>query len=42
MILMGVKRNVNTNYKLAGDGLGKLNVDNLEIILRNLFILQPV
>ena len=34
MILMGVKRNVNTNYKLAGDGLGKLNVDNLEIILR--------
>lgn len=34
MILAGVKRNVNPEFMLAGDGLGDLNLENLEEILK--------
>ena len=35
MLLIGVKRGVNKLYNDAGDGIGILNLDNLEKILRN-------
>ena len=35
MILVGVKRNVNPEFRLAGDGLGKPNLNYLEEIIRN-------
>ena len=42
MLLVGVKRNVNIDYKLAGDGIGKLEIQKLEVILnkykRNKFL----
>ena len=44
MILMGVKRNVNPQFKLAGDGLGAPNLEILEGILRkntkNIFLVS--
>ncbi len=44
MILMGVKRNVNPEFKLAGDGLGAPNLEILEGILRknpkNIFLIS--
>ena len=34
MLLAGVKRSVNPDYKLAGDGIGDLNLNKFEQILR--------
>ena len=34
MILMGVKRKINPQFKLAGDGLGAPSLEKLEGILR--------
>ena len=44
MILMGVKRNINPQFKLAGDGLGTPSLEKLEGILRknpkNIFLVS--
>ena len=34
MLLLGVKRNINPEYRLAGDGIGELKLKKLEYILK--------